>query len=396
MKFKNKGRKIYKTKEKNYYGKSPVGKVLSGALTVLLIGGIGFIGYSVAEPIINYTKHKGDEPTAAETPITEPASTEAAVTTRIVETKAVETTVVVVESDDYSAAMLKETDLTDIDALKSAIDAIPKEDVIGYIELPLKTNGGSVNYASIVNEAQTAIKSTLTLEEIVGEIEKNGFKSAAVISVFRDNSVPVTFPDTGYVLAADGSPWADSQGKLWASPYAQRTIDYNSAIVQELSFTGIDMIICSDMVFPDFTEDDLQQLDPVLGKSDRCMAMTSAANLLFNNAVSGGSDMRIEVSAVDILQGRKDILQPMLLSQNNIIVNIDVSSLVNGVAIGDVLYEFEGSPSQMVEQCLVRINADIADFNVTLKIIGASLPASEVVSIKKIAEDYGCEVYVIS
>ena len=62
MKFKNKGRKIYKTKEKNYYGKSPVGKAFSVGLTVLLIGGIGFIGYSVAEPLINYSKKKGDNP----------------------------------------------------------------------------------------------------------------------------------------------------------------------------------------------------------------------------------------------------------------------------------------------------------------------------------------------
>ena len=33
MKIKNKGRKIYKTKEKNYYGKSPAAKVL-GAFVV--------------------------------------------------------------------------------------------------------------------------------------------------------------------------------------------------------------------------------------------------------------------------------------------------------------------------------------------------------------------------
>ena len=72
MKRKNKGRKIYKTKEKNYYGKSPVGKFMSGLLTVLLIGGIGFIGYSVAEPIINYTQHKGDKP-ASTMPVTAPA-----------------------------------------------------------------------------------------------------------------------------------------------------------------------------------------------------------------------------------------------------------------------------------------------------------------------------------
>ena len=65
MKFRNKGRKIYKTKEKNYYGKTPAGKFFSGALTVLLLGGIGFLGYSVAEPIINYTKKRGDNDISA-------------------------------------------------------------------------------------------------------------------------------------------------------------------------------------------------------------------------------------------------------------------------------------------------------------------------------------------
>ena len=62
-----KGRKIYKTKERNYLGKSPVSKFMSGALTVLLMGGIGFLGYSLAEPIINYTRHEGDEPLSTET-----------------------------------------------------------------------------------------------------------------------------------------------------------------------------------------------------------------------------------------------------------------------------------------------------------------------------------------
>ncbi|MDE5765237.1 MAG: hypothetical protein K2I00_09810 [Ruminococcus sp.] len=57
-----KGRKIYKTKERNYLGRNPFSKFMSGALTVLLIGGIGFLGYSLAEPIINYTRHEGDEP----------------------------------------------------------------------------------------------------------------------------------------------------------------------------------------------------------------------------------------------------------------------------------------------------------------------------------------------
>ena len=76
MKFKNKGRKIYKTKEKNYYGKSPVGKAFSVGLTVLLIGGIGFIGYSVAEPLINYSKKKGDNASLSQSATENEAATD--------------------------------------------------------------------------------------------------------------------------------------------------------------------------------------------------------------------------------------------------------------------------------------------------------------------------------
>lgn len=81
-----KGRKIYKTKERNYLGKSPMSKFMSGALTVLLIGGIGFLGYSVAEPIINYTRHEGDEPLSTETFQNSETSTTTAITTTITST----------------------------------------------------------------------------------------------------------------------------------------------------------------------------------------------------------------------------------------------------------------------------------------------------------------------
>ena len=53
MKIKNKGRKIYKTKEKNFYGKSIPNKIFSAGLTVLFLSGVVFLGYSVAEPIMN-------------------------------------------------------------------------------------------------------------------------------------------------------------------------------------------------------------------------------------------------------------------------------------------------------------------------------------------------------
>lgn len=394
MKFKNKGRKIYKTKEKNYYGKSPMGKFLSGALTVLLIGGIGFLGYSIAEPVINYTKHKGDDP------VTEPTTTEQATTstdeavsqaTEPLIQSATETA----ESQYYMAAALKETDLVNINNFRAALSAVPKEQEIKYIELPLKAKGGNVYYASTVSEAQTAVRSMLTLSEMVQEIENNGFKAAAVVSVFRDNSLPANFYDAGYVLASDGTLWTDSNGQAWASPYAQRALDYHRSMILELTSSGFDQIICSDMVFPDFTEGDLEILDPVLAQNDRCMALTSAANLLYDLAVSDGASMQIEVSAEDIIAGRTDILQPILLSSNNIILNIDLDVLTNGITKGTAVTKFSGTSAEKVEQCLAYVNGELVDFNTAVRLSGGNLTAQEITDIKTILSEYGYKSFVI-
>lgn len=146
MKRKNKGRKIYKTKEKNYYGKSPVAKVLSGTLTALLIGGIGFLGYSLAEPIINYTQHKGDKPQEIPVTTAEISSTTTSTETASADSTAEVTTVTTasesVSADDYCAAALEPGDMASLEDIENALKNIPKNEGIEYIAVPLKISGG--------------------------------------------------------------------------------------------------------------------------------------------------------------------------------------------------------------------------------------------------------------
>lgn len=391
MKIKPKGRKIYKTKEKNYYGKSPMGKFLSGALTVLLIGGIGFLGYSVAEPVINYTKHKGDEPEEPEISATEPMTENAtALGESPTEAQTTEKTEPV-EEMIYKAAMLKPSDLASIEALKSALEEIPQDEGIEYVEIPLKYSGGSIYYASIVAEAQTAVKSNILLADIVKETEKSGFKPSAFLSIFNDNIVPLAYPETGYVMSEDSTQWTDSNEKPWMSPYSQRALDYNTNIVLEVTSEGFEQIVCSDLIFPDFTNSDLQILDPVLGETERCMALTSSANVLYDRAVANGASMQIEVSAVDILLSKADILQPMLLSSNNIIINIDLDRLSDGVAE----QEFNGTPAENVEKCLSLVNDILIDFNTTVRVSGNSFTTEELLEAKEAINQYGYKAFVI-
>ena len=395
MKIRNKGRKIYKTKEKNYYGKSPMGKFLSGLLTVLLIGGIGFIGYSVAEPIINYTQHKGDKPDTQQEDSSESDSTEESTDTSSADSTEK------VSSELYKAEALTVNDLVSPGNLKKALGAVSKSEGIEYVEVPLKVKGGYIYYASSCYEAKSsgAVQSAMTLSEMCSVIMESGYKPAAVISTLSDNLLPTVYPESGYSTIDDGSQWNDDSpengGKPWTSPYSQTTLNYLSDIVTEVSSAGFEIVICSDFVYPYFRESDLEMLDPKLGKSDRFMALTSAANLLYEKAVANGASMYIEVSATDMLRGNSGVLQPMLLSANTVVLNIDTEELSYSVSDGHTLYEFEGSAAEITDKCLNFLDSKLTDFNVIIRLSGAGRTREELIDAKDIIADHGYRSFVI-
>lgn len=394
MKRKHKGRKIYKTKEKNYYGKSPLGKFLSAALTVLLIGGIGFIGYSVAEPVINYTQHKGDKPeentTSAET--TDGTAPEDATSPTEGAPKAPE---------KFTAAGLVPTDMVSSAALQTALSAVPRDAGVEFVEVPLKARGGKIYYATASQEAHAcgAVSSSLTLADIVKAIEDSGFKPAAEISTFYDNQLPTYLPEAGYVTVDDGSQWVDNDpqhgGAPWTTPTSAEALTYITDIIGEATDAGFERVICTDIMYPYFRESDLALLDEQYGRTDRFLALTSAANLFYEKSVSGGASMYVGVSAADMLRGNCDVLNAPLLSANTVVLSIDTDELKDGVTDGKMLYEFEGSPADMTEKCLGFLSGRLTDFNVTVRISGSAATAEELAAAKDKAAAHGYSSFVI-
>ena len=105
--------------------------------------------------------------------------------------------------------------------------------------------------------------------------------------------------------------------------------------------------------------------------------------------------MQIEVSAEDVLKGKADVLQQMLLSSAKIILNIDIDKLSSGISAGNTVYEFKGTPVEKIENCLDLVNDTLVDFNAAIRISGASLSYEELAEAKEAISDYGCEAYVI-
>ena len=398
MKFKNKGRKIYKTKEKNYYGKSPVGKAFSVGLTVLLIGGIVFIGYSVAEPLINYTKKKGDstvesEMIASDTTPTdengEPVTEEGAAPQ------------VPVSAEAYRAYALDPLDIADAQSIKAALKRVPSEEKIEYIEVPLKVSGGNIYYATNNYYATSSgvIQSYTKLSEIVSAISAEGYKPVALISTFNDNVIPNYFRDMSYLTVDDGSQWIDNDinagGKPWMTPFSESAVEYNTDIAEEVAQAGFERVVCYDFVFPDFRPSDVEFLGEKVVSPDRYMALTSAANMMYDKIMTEGSKMMLEVNASDLLKGKNDVLQPMLLKVNTIILNIDLDIMSYGVYTGDTVYEFTGTPAENVRKMLDLVSEDVSDFNVAVRVSGTTLSTQEMLEAKEEIVGYGFDSYVL-
>ena len=399
MKFKNKGRKIYKTKEKNYYGKSPVGKAFSVGLTVLLIGGIGFIGYSVAEPLINYSKKKGDNASLSQSATENEAATDE--NGLPLEEGTTNTAPVVVNTEQYRAYSLNTVDIADTQSIKTALKRVPADQHIEYIEVPLKVSGGNIYYATNNYYANSSgiIQSYTKLSDIVSAISAEGYKPVATISTFYDNIVPNYFRDMSYLTVEDGSQWIDNDieagGKPWMTPFSKSAVNYNNDIVEEVSGAGFDKVVCYDFIFPNFRQSDIEYLGENVVSSDRYMALTSAANTMYETIINNGSSMMHEVNASDILQGKSDILQPMMLKVNTIILNIDLDLLSYGIYTDETVYEFTGTPAENVKKMLDLVSEDVEEFNVAVRVSGATLSTQDLLESMDEIVEYGYESFVL-
>ena len=387
MKLKNKGRKIYKTKEKNYYGKSPIGKLFSALLTIILIGGIGVLGYSVAGPMIDYSRKQGDE---------EPQETTSAeeTTTGISSENATNpTTVETPETEIYKGVRLNEYEIMTTEAMETAIGRVPQN--IEYIEIPLKLSDGRIIYDTGYEEFPEQNNSGLTLSEITRTVRKNGYTPVAYISVFADNIIPAEYPQYSYMNTENLTVWHDADFNMWVSPFSAEYSGYLNFIADEISGAGFKKIICSDIKFPDFSDMDLSLLnDSRLESYSRYTALDNVADMLYDIINYNNSDMIIEVNSSEILSGKAEILNQQIKA-DTVVVGINLDEITAGVNTGSTVYEFTGTATENITKMLDLIKDDISDFNVIIRISGTSHNTSDLLRAVDDIAQTGWESFII-
>ncbi len=395
-----KGRKIYKTKEKNYYGKSAGGKFISGCLTLVLMGGVGFLGYSVAGPMLSFDRKTGDNaediiPTSPDNLISIDSYTESVAAANEGDT---EPEIVNEENissyRQYRAAAVPNEALGDIDSLRAALESIPTDENIEYAEIPMKISGGNVLYSCSAFEAQEVGGKTAALgaEQIASAVQEYGFRPVAVISCFDDTNLPELYSTSGYSIGEDGELWRDAEGKAQVSPYSDVSLTYNSYIIREAVMSGFEKIICTDLEFPEFSDTELENMDIRL-KSDveRTSVMTSAVNYLNDITLECDAVLMPEYSAKSIITGGTVLPVKSVINTESIIIDICIDEFADI----DEQYEIDGTPAEITEKVLGYISGKTGELNTIIRISGKDLTYESLREAKNIAEAYGFSSFVI-
>lgn len=295
IKVKRSNTRLYKKK------KSPLRKFIEIALFVLVICGIVFLGYCVAGPIIDYF---GKESSTTASPWVPPEivdeTTTESETSNTDQTAPAETTM--------NAYIIDSSALSNRSALAAALSSA-KSAGYSQVVLELKDEEGFFCYKSEIDgiKDSEAISGSLTLSEIVSQVEAQELELIAEINTLKDSVSPKFVDGIAYRFADDSYTWLDASeedgGKRWINPFNSASIQFFSEILKELSESGIDSIILKNTVFPAFRPYDESILEARFFTANRYTALVSFVSSLRGVGTTTGSEVYVESQLSDILQG---------------------------------------------------------------------------------------------
>lgn len=305
--------------------------VFLSIFAVICLAGLIFLGYSVGKPIIEYlntpSAQRGD-PWVRPEPITEAEPT-------LTQTEPPEQTTAAPNmlTERFSAIEISSSDMLSAETLRAVL-ANAKNQGYSAAVLPLKEQGGLLNYASSASLAKFAgenVRSELTAKELADTVTASGLIPIAQINLLNDNN---RYDKLGIYKNSDGSTWLDNSaekgGKPWLSPFETDTQTYFSELSAEISAAGFSYIICDGLEFPLFRNSDLNYIGESVKDANRYKALISSVNTVRNSAADG-TEVAAEMSARKILDGTEEAFRPEDLSDTVVAVKFSMSEIGNSI-----------------------------------------------------------------
>lgn len=302
--------------------KSKKRQALTVIITIVVICGLGVLGYGLGKPLLKYIQDRGNssqsdsDTSSLISSIIDSVNSEAASGEQ---STASENSA---NSSSQTSAPEPSQNITDKVYYLPDTAAISEASLIGALEsakkagcrvvaVTLKDTAGHLLYKTSIDEVKDtdAVTGTLTASQIATKIRSEGFIPAARINTLMDQTGVIyvkgyfTFPPE-----LGGYRWNDDKdergGKPWMSPFKTESANYIGKITNELSAAGYKHIICVNTRYPQFHNVDvttyLSHL-PLTDSTKRVNALWSVVTAAAASAEKNGADIWLEMSASNVI-----------------------------------------------------------------------------------------------
>lgn len=343
MKFKPKGRKIYRRKDRLEHLRHVRHSVGSVIFTFVLAGIVGFVGYSAGAPVLAFLQERNflappgsydlENPENSENPETVPESQEileiqesetSPETETIQETETSPETEPETKPDqknspeigflqkvpDLQGYTLNVSSLMTDSALEQALGQLP--DGLSHVIVPLKIRGGRIYYGTNLADAVTsnAVQAVLPLKQICEKIREKGYEPVARINTLQDSIYAKNYPACSYHRTDTGEIWADQSSEepeFWLSPESSITQNYLADMAEEIETAGFRILICDGLEYPNFPRSDLEHLDAVCSDPERWEVLRELLLAMRKDAMELAFFIRLD--AEEVLSGGVETLR---------------------------------------------------------------------------------------
>lgn len=392
------GRNIYRRRRSKFRS------IVTTSLWVILIGAIGFVGFSVAGPFIDYLRTKDDNTSdisqwtpPSSDPISEPNKDESGTASLPPSDNTSEPPN---EKNGYIAIEIPVDEVQSEEKLTKFLSSA-KTDGYNAVVIQLKDETGLFLYDTSNEIAISAdtVSGKMGLAGIVSKIKGENLVPIARIHTLKDALNTQYSRDLNYQFKDGGTVWLDNApakgGKRWISPFSDASVDFICDISAEIADAGFEQIIYSSLVFPSFHNADFGYLGDKIKPETRWTGLIELYNEVDKIVVANNAVSVLEVSVKAAIEETEEVYKVEQLQGKNITAVYNASEigkkLVAGndtITIPDATYESVTTAFQLI--------ADSADkINIIPCIEKSGLSDGELLEAIRALKDLGYESYII-
>ena len=299
------------------------------------------------------------------------------------------------DDTSYKTYRIADAEAEDLENLKTKLMILPKKDY-NTIIVPIKLDGGKLTYETAYENAASYDESSDTdIHDICAAVKENGFTACAMINTMHDHLYPLFNTQSGFLKKKDKSLWLDNgkSGDPWLDPSSSETKKYLSAISGEAAAAGFDYIVCTDVEYPKFNSESLEEVSGNANKKDRYLDLADDVNAMSEAADAQGGKLWLEIKASELLSGTSEVFfKPNMLKADKYILDIDM----DGLKDSGVIKAFDKkSADKIIEEVLEKTEKKIYKTSFIPEITTTGDNAFTLNEFKKIMEKRGYKSYVI-